>query len=257
MSAGAWRDVRTYRDAALAGKGDQELQWSLMGSSQSQSCPIWSLGWRQTFSDRCLSQSGTTPIEESKTTWPGCPKGLGTLGASGPDETWDISERLSSSGFGGWCSGHHGAKLMRSQWGVPDPGQGRRWEELQVVVVEARDGCLPLACFGRGTYTSSSRTAAAKRPSVSHQRGCFHVAFMRFMMTVWFVAIYCSAGLSPLFISHGSRRTAVNHCKAGSLVSSHKFKCWKKRFVYSYASLLQMWLFIELHVPPRCEDVVW
>lgn len=26
MSAGAWRDVKTHRDAALAGRVDQELQ---------------------------------------------------------------------------------------------------------------------------------------------------------------------------------------------------------------------------------------
>lgn len=84
---------------------------------------------------------------------------------------------------------------------------------------------------------------------MSHQQGGFHKAFMNFVMTAWFVAIYCPAGLSSLFISCGSYCTAVNHCKADSLVSSHKFKCWKKRFVYSYASVLQMWLFIELYMP--------
>jgi len=56
----------------------------------------------------------------------------------------------------------------------------------------------------------------AVRPSVSHQQGRFHMAFVWFVMTVWFVAIYCPAGLSPLFMSHGSRCTAVNHCKADS-----------------------------------------
>lgn len=93
------------------------------------------------------------------------------------------------------------------------------------------------------------RSAAAIKPSVSHQQGGFHKAFTPFVMTAWFVAIYCPAGLSSLFISCGSHCTAVNHCKADSLVSSHKFKCWKKRFVYSYASVLRMWLFIELCMP--------
>lgn len=36
---------------------------------------------------------------------------------------------------------------------------------------------------------------------------------MHFVMAVWFVAIYCPASLSPLFISHGSC-TAVNHHRA-------------------------------------------
>lgn len=126
---------------------------------------------------------------------------------------------------------------MRSQWGVPDPGQGRRWEELQVVV-EARDRRLPIACFGRGTCTSYRQKSGCHKALCVPSVGLLHVAFMHFVMTVWFAAIYCPAGLSPLFISYGSRCTAVNHCKADSLVFSHKFRCWKKRFVYSYASLL-------------------
>lgn len=99
------------------------------------------------------------------------------------------------------------------------------------------------------------RRAAAERPSVSHQQGCFHMAFMHFVMTVWFVAIYCPAGLSPLFISHGCHCTAVNHCKADSLVSSNKFRCWKKTFVYSYAPLLRMWLFTDVSVTPSAKKL--
>jgi len=72
---------------------------------------------------------------------------------------------------------------------------------------------------------SASRRAAAKKSSVSHLWGCFHAVFMHFVMTVWFVAIYCPAGLSPLFISHGFRCTAVNHCRADNFISSNKFRC--------------------------------
>lgn len=114
-------------------------------------------------------------------------------------------------------------------------------------------GISPLPALQEAPVPHASTRAAAKMPlTVSHQQGCFHMAHRRFMMTVLFVAIYCPAGFSPLFISQGSCCTAVNYCKADSLVSRHKFRCWgKKQFVYSYG-FLQMWLFIEL-----CVTQVW
>lgn len=123
-------------------------------------------------------------------------------------------------------------------------GKSRRWWWRRSGI-----GVSPLLAFDEMPIPHASRRAAAMRPSVSHQQGRFHMALIHLAMTVWFVAIDCPAGLSPLFISHGSHCAAVNNCKADSLVSSHKFSCWKKRFVYSCVSL-QMWLFMELCVPP-------
>lgn len=71
----------------------------------------------------------------------------------------------------------------------------------------------PLLALEKALAPHVSRRAAAMRPSEAHQQGCFHMAFVHFVMTVWFVAIYCPASLSPLFISHGSC-TAVNHHRA-------------------------------------------
>lgn len=114
---------------------------------------------------------------------------------------------------------------------------------------------MGISCFGRDPVPNRKlgrdpvyRSAAAIKSCVPSE-GWFSQGFYEFCDDSLVVAIYCPAGLSSLFISCGSYCTAVNHCKADSLVSSHKFKCWKKRFVYYYASVLQMWLFIELYVP--------
>lgn len=147
-------------------------------------------------------QKGLHQQESSKL--PSCPKGLCALENQGAKLMRRVSQTFSRGGDRKSC-----------RW----PGMGISYlEEAPVHHV--------------------CRNTAAIKPSVSHQQDGFHKAFMHFVMTTCFVAIYFPAGLSSLFISCGSHCTAVNHCKADSLVSSHKFKCWKKRFVYSYASVL-------------------
>lgn len=123
---------------------------------------------------------------------------------------------------------------MGSRSGLP----GKEMEELQVVVVEARDGHLPLACSEGGTCTSCQHKNSCQKALCVPSAGLFSHGFYAFCDDNLVSAIYGPAGLSPLFISHGCHCTAVNHCKADSLVSSNKFRCWKKTFVYSCASLL-------------------
>lgn len=182
-----------------------------MGCSQSWSCPTWSLGWRQTPSERCLSaqfpfRRGLHQQESSKL--PGCPKGL--------------------------C-----ARGKTHEKGIPDPQQGKscRWPGMSI------------SYFGRGPCTSRMQKCSCHKTLCVPSAGWFSQGFYAFCDDSLLCGNLLSAGLSSLFISCGSHCTAVNHCKAGSSVSSHKFKCWKKRFVYSCASVLRMWLFIELCMP--------
>lgn len=163
-------------------------------------------------------QKGAAPTRDAKTAWPRCLKGLDALGNHGAKLMRRKSQTLNRGGDGKSCG----------WWWRPGMG---------------------ISCFGRGPCTSCLQKHSCHETLCVPSAGWFSQGFMRFVMTAWFVAIYCPAGLSSLFISRGSHCTAVNHCKADSFVSNHKFKCWKKRFVYSYASVLWMWLFIELCVP--------
>lgn len=112
--AQAWRDARTIRGVALAGKGDQEPKWLL----------LCSLGWKQTPSHGSLVTSGTISISEYKGMCPGHPKCLGAVGAFGSDKSWIPLETFALQRFELWTPW---MKVYGKPWGLPAPIPSQLW----------------------------------------------------------------------------------------------------------------------------------
>lgn len=100
----------------------------------------------------------------------------------------------------------------------------------------------------KGTCTSCQQKSSCHKALWVPSASLFSRGFYAFCDG----SLVCSNLLSCKFVSSVHISWVLYSCKSSQSygsVSSHKFRCWKKRFVYSCASFLWMWLFEMLHVP--------